>query len=172
MEQSYPGTCLHLGSGNIYWNGWINVDAHGPKPDLHCDLKYLRLPDNHADVACAIHVIEHFYEWDAPVVLKEWQRVLKPGGTLILELPCMDKVLRYISRCLTEGVDINLAFSWWAFWGSPKHKSAPMCHKWGYTEQMMIDLLARVGFVNIQVESPRYHFKERDMRLTAQKESA
>lgn len=171
MEQSYPGPKLNLGSGNVYWDGWINIDAHGPKPDLHCDLKYLRLPANHADVAVAIHVLEHFYAWEAPGVLKEWQRVLKPGGTLILELPCMDKVLTYLKLCMEQSVPVNPSFSWWAFWGDPKHKSVPMCHKWGYTEDMLRELLEKVGFVNIQAEEPRYHFKERDMRVTAQKES-
>jgi predicted SAM-dependent methyltransferase len=169
MESSDPGVKLHLGSGSLYWDGWTNVDLYSERADLTRDLKHLGLPADHADVAVAVHVIEHFYEWEAPEVLKEWQRVLKPGGTLILELPCMDKVLSYIMRCMQHGVPPNQSFSWWAFWGDPRHRSAPMCHKWGYTEFMIRELLERVGFVNIQLETPRYHFKERDMRVTANK---
>lgn len=104
-------------------------------------------------------------------MLTEWQRVLKPGGQLILELPSMDKVLHYITRCLAEHVPVNLAFSWWAFWGDPKHRSVPMCHKWGYTYSSLQQLVAGVGFTRLQVERPQYHFAERDMRLTCYKRS-
>ena len=102
-------------------------------------------------------------------MLKEWKRVMKPGGHLIIELPCMDKVLSYISRCLNEGVPINLAFSWWAFWGDPHHREPAMCHRWGYTLNTVEELLTSVGFVGIQIEKPRYHFAERDMRVTCYK---
>lgn len=102
-------------------------------------------------------------------MLKEWVRVLKPGGELILELPCMDKVLGYITRCLTEGVPVNLAFSWWAFWGDPKHQVPSMCHKWGYTHDSLEKLVRSVGFVGVAHQSPRYHFAERDMRLVCHK---
>src|SRR5688572_18277154 len=84
MESSDPGVKLHLGSGKLYWHGWTNIDLYSQRADARWDLTKLELPDNYADVAVAIHVIEHFYEWDAPAVLAEWQRVLRPGGRLIL----------------------------------------------------------------------------------------
>lgn len=102
-------------------------------------------------------------------MLHEWQRVLKPGGLLILELPCMDKIIRYITQCMNEGAGINLAFSWWAFWGDPKYQAPAMCHKWGYTYDSLTKLLTTVGFTNVQIERPRYHFADRDMRVTANK---
>lgn len=102
-------------------------------------------------------------------MLKEWIRVLKPGGALILELPCMDKVLDYIRRCLNEKVPVNLAFSWWAFWGDPKHREPAMCHKWGYSIHSIMEVLHKAGFVGIATERPRYHFAERDMRAVGYK---
>jgi predicted SAM-dependent methyltransferase len=125
--------------------------------------------DGCADRLAAIHVLEHFYEWEAAPMLTEWKRVLKPGGHLILELPCMDKVLDYIRRALNERVPVNLAFSWWAFWGDPKHHDPLMAHKFGYTYDMLQKLLLRVGFEEITFERPQYHFAERDMRVVALK---
>lgn len=114
-------------------------------------------------------MLEHFYEWEAAPLLTEWKRTLKPGGQIILELPCMDKILDYIRRALNESAPVNLAFSWWAFWGDPKYRLPAMCHKWGYTYDSLRTLLESVGFTDIRMERPFYHFAERDMRLTAVK---
>lgn len=114
-------------------------------------------------------MLEHFNAWEAKPLLQEWGRALKPGGELILELPCMDKVLNYIRRCMNEAVPLNPAFSWWAIWGNPEHLSVSMMHKWGYTLDSVKTLVEHAGFTNVQFARPRYHFAERDMRLTAAK---
>lgn len=102
-------------------------------------------------------------------MLTEWLRVLKPGGELILELPCMDKIINYLALCVREQAPINLAFSWWPLWGDPKCRDPAMCHKWGYTHHSLELLLQSLGYVSIQHAAPRYHFLERDMRVTARK---
>lgn len=135
--------------------------------DVQCDLKTLTFPANHANVAVAIHVIEHFYEWEVVDVLKEWHRVLQEGGKLILELPSMNKVLNYIRDRMNEGTGLSSGLSWYAFWGDPRHKSIPMCHKWGYTEEMIEEKLRLAGFKDIRFEEPHYHFEIRDMRVVA-----
>ena len=62
----------------------INVDGNG-EGDLTADLRDLSMiASDSADAVCAIHVFEHFYFWDAENVLKEWQRILKPGGFVAL----------------------------------------------------------------------------------------
>lgn len=161
----------------MHWNGWINVDshvdgwvAHNP-PDVEADAHDLPFPDNHADAVAAIHVIEHFYLWDVPIVLAEWKRVLKPGGKLILELPSMEKVFKYIANALDQNLPMSATFSFYPLWGDPKYKNAAMCHKWGYFFMTLKQELVKAGFTDVALEKPRYHFKNRDMRVTAVKPS-
>lgn len=79
----------------------------------------------------------------------------------------MDKVLKYITRCVNEQHPLNLSFSWWAFWGDPKHQAPAMTHKWGYTEMSLLELVGQAGFVEAEIQVPSYHFIDRDMRLVA-----
>lgn len=159
------------------WPNWINIDQHeenwvsksksGP-PDVVADIsKTLPYPDNHADAACAVHVLEHFYQWDVHGILKEWLRVLKPGGKLILELPSMEKVFRYIANCMQQNIPLSVTFSTHPLWGDPKYHSVSMCHKWGYFYSDLRVELTKAGFTAIKADKPRYHFPERDMRVTA-----
>lgn len=165
MEDSIGGVNLNIGCGAIKWPGWIGVDRL-KGVDLITDIRKLPLEDNHADNIAAIHVVEHFYYWEVPAMLQEWRRVLKPGGKLILELPCMDKVFNYIRNCMNDGLPMSPTFTILPLWGDPKFKHEGMCHKWGYTRKMLVDILEEVGFSNIQTDKPRYHFPQRDMRIT------
>jgi predicted SAM-dependent methyltransferase len=163
MEED-TGVCLNLGAGKKRWQGWLNVDLTG---DFPCDIRKLSFPDNYADAIAAIHVIEHFYQWEVLDILKEWRRVLKPGGKIILELPCMDKVFGYIAKCVSENIPLNHTFSTHALWGDPKYKAVEMCHKWGYTKGTLAELMAEAGFNEVRTEEALYHFPQRDMRLVA-----
>jgi len=112
-------------------------------------------------------VLEHFHEWEAKPLLEEWRRVLKPRGKLILELPCMDKVLHQLAAVLTAGHQVSPTLSWHVFWGDPKYRDPAMCHRWGYTYGMLERLLLSAGFVRVSFPEPRYHFAIRDMRAEA-----
>ena len=100
-------------------------------------------------------------------MLTEWKRVLAPGGQLILELPCMDKIFYYIHRAMTQRQPMEEFMSWFPIWGDPKYQDPKMCHKWGYTKNMLQELLDSVGFEAITLQPPRYHFPMRDMRAEA-----
>lgn len=167
VEDDFPGVKLNLGCGKIRWDGWINVDLESG--DLQCDIRDLCLPSDYADQAIAVHVLEHFYQWEALDVLAEWKRVLKPGGKLILELPCMDKVLNYIYQCMQNKIEISPSMGWFVFWGDPKYQDPLMVHKWGYTKDMLRKTLEAAGFRDIEFSTPRYHFDIRDMRVEAYK---
>lgn len=170
LEDSHPGVGLHLGCGKKLWPGWTNIDLE--TGDVKADIRRLPVETEHADVAIAIHVLEHFYFWEVADLLTEWKRVLKPGGKLILELPCMDKVLFYMSECLRQKAPMDPQMTWLALWGDPGYRRVEMCHKWGYTKQMLTDALLQAGFVNVAIEKPRYHVPPRDMRVVAFKETA
>lgn len=102
-------------------------------------------------------------------MLTEWKRVLKDGGKLILELPCMNKVLRHIYDCVRNGEPFTMAKTWLAWHGDPQYRDESMCHRWSYTREMLETLLLQVGFRDVKYEKPRYHFPGRDMRMVCYK---
>lgn len=79
---------LHLACGEEYLDGWINVDLYADaKVDARFDVSALPYEDNSVDEIRAFHIIEHFDWKKGNDVLKEWFRVLKPGGRLHVETP-------------------------------------------------------------------------------------
>lgn len=162
-------TCLHIGSGKIRWPQWVNVDFDDARADVNANVMNLPFSANHADRVCGVHIFEHLYRWDVEDALEEWRRVLKPGGKLILELPCMDKVINHIFRAFSAGVSPSPVMSWLPIWGDPKYQRPEMLHRWGYFKGDMVKLLTDAGFEQVTDEEPRYHFKDRDMRFTAVK---
>jgi predicted SAM-dependent methyltransferase len=154
---------LHLGCGKRRLEGWINCDLHDS--DMDMDIRALPFEDNSADEILAVHVCEHFYVLDILSVLKEWQRVLKPGGTIALELPCLDKVIAHF----INGNPANMTL--WPLYGDPHtHKDGePALHKWCWSLISFRRLLEQAGFTEITEETPHYHVPSRDMRFTATK---
>lgn len=80
---------LHLGCGHRLLDGFVNVDIEpGVGADETLDITNLEpFDDNSVDLIYACHVLEHIRR---PVVLdtlREWRRVLRPGGTLRLSVP-------------------------------------------------------------------------------------
>lgn len=163
--ESPVGVGLHLGCGKLRWPQWANIDFD--QGDISCDIRSLPFPDNYADAICAIHVIEHFHSWEVPGILAEWRRVLRPQGTLVLELPCMNKVFQYIAAYVQYGEEVFAGMFWNSLWGDQKYKDPLMCHKYGWTVEGLSKQLLAAGFSCVTSTPPRYHFAVRDMRLEA-----
>lgn len=72
---------LHLGCGNQYREGWINVDrSRFVKCDLYFDLTMWPWPwaDNSVDEIWCDQLLEHLT--NTPRAIEEVNRILKPGG--------------------------------------------------------------------------------------------
>lgn len=96
----------------------------------------------------------------------EWKRVLKPGGKMILELPCMDKVFGYVANLIMNKETTMMEFmSLHALYGDPKYKDVNMMHKWGWFTAELVGLLKHIGMHEVTVCDARYHFPFRDMRI-------
>ena len=168
---------LNLGCGDKILPGYVNVDVvearAGMKPDVICDLHDLApFADATADEILSVHVVEHFWRWEIRDVMREWARVLKPGGRMIIECP------NILSACQTflenprqfSREDQNGQRTMWVFYGDPKWKDPLMIHRWGYTPDSLKELLAEAGLSDIRQEPAQFKLREpRDMRVVGVK---
>jgi predicted SAM-dependent methyltransferase len=155
---------LNIGAGDKVVEGWTSVGLD-PSHDVQCDIRAIPLPDDYADEAMAIHVIEHIYRWETRATLQEWRRVLKPGGRLVLEQPDLIKCCQNVLR------SDNPRHGMWGLFGDPSYRDVLMTHKWCFTPEELKAELKAAGFHKIRVREPQFHAKRayRDMRLEATK---
>ena len=163
MEAHY-NCAYNLGGADRRWPGWISVDLK-PTADLQADIRQLPIASETADAVAAIHVLEHFYLWEVADLLREWKRILKPGGIMIIEVPCLDKIFAYIAECIQKKDPMHTFVTLNALYGDPKHRDPLMCHKWGYMIEHLRRLLEFVGMRNIVKKDALYHFRFRDVRF-------
>lgn len=169
---------LNLGCGDKILPGYVNVDVAesraGKKPDVICDLRELgsSFEEGSADEILSVHVIEHFWRWEALEVLREWGRILRPGGKMILECPNL------LSACeaLLANPDAGAMpgkegqRTMWVFYGDPAWQDPLMVHRWGYTPRSLAQLMAEAGLVNVRQEPAQFKLREpRDMRVVGEK---
>jgi len=164
---------LNLGSGGMPLPGYLNVDQaperEGSKPDIVSDVLELKLPDCYADEIMAVHLFEHIYLWDVDRALREWHRVLKPSGRLVVELPDLVKSARNFLRNPDIFDAETMKLSMHGFYGDPQFRDTAMIHKWGWTPRALARKLRDCGFVNVREQLPMFHQMRRDFRLCAEK---
>jgi SAM-dependent methyltransferase len=168
---------LNLGCGDKILPGYTNVDVApsrgGRQPDVLCDLRALTpFKDESAEEILSVHVIEHFWRWEVVDILREWLRVLAPGGRMVIECPNLqaacETFLADPDRHAGPGAEGQR--SMWVFYGDPSWRDPLMVHRWGYTPRSLAGVLAEAGLVNIRQEPAQYKLREpRDMRVVGEK---
>lgn len=88
---------LHLGCGKRHIPAFTyHIDARSfPHVDYVCRADKLKMfKDNSVDLIYACHLLEHFKRREVENVLKEWRRVLRPGGILRLAVPDFSSLVK------------------------------------------------------------------------------
>lgn len=88
---------LNLGCSKKKIYGFINIDADKlTSPDICCDAFVLAdFSDNSVDLIFASHILEHSNRKTYKEILKRWYDVLKPGGTLRIAVPNLERVFEH-----------------------------------------------------------------------------
>ena len=143
---------LHLGCGSQKKAGFINIDHRAtPATDMVCDIIHLPYPENSIDRIETYHVIEHIPHPQIPDMLREWHRILQPGGALIIECPNFDEAVR-------EYLDGN-EFRIFNIFGLQRFRGD--AHLFGYNFKRIEKILREAGFKEIQQTEPLdYHKNE------------
>ncbi|MEL6349089.1 MAG: methyltransferase domain-containing protein [Myxococcota bacterium] len=146
---------LHLGAGPEKRKGWLNVDVNpGYHPEIVAEADQLPMvPDGVVDEIESHHLFEHLHYSQAIAALKEWRRVLRPGGKVSLELPNLDACFRIMGQATdSHGFDIGII----GIFGWPPaidQEGVPQIHKWGWTPESLSHALRDAGFTDV-VERP------------------
>ena len=80
---------IEIGSGDFPSPGYVHVDANRWARHVEhvSPASRLPFPDGTAEELLAVHILEHVHASDLLPTLREWRRVLRPGGFAQIHVP-------------------------------------------------------------------------------------
>jgi len=131
FQDYFDGVLRHSGAGSLILDagcgtGITTSHLHGERPNIigvdfsslfieeakrHgdyfkvMDISKLEFPDAHFDLLCSADAIEHVTDLDA--VLREFRRVIKPGGWLVIQAPNLSCGVLSTNYRRTPGAVLN-----------------------------------------------------------------
>lgn len=162
---------LNVGCGyGWHEDGWTGIDwdvtssswKNGQESPNYVNINILEgLPyeNNSVDIIYSSHTLEHFTRLESAIVLKEFNRILKPDGILSLIVPDMDVFLeKYYQRdesflnmpdiiggIPTDNLTDNFLMN---FYSDPSFNNT--CHKYAYNFENLSNILLEFGFKEVQ----------------------
>ena len=147
---------LNLGCWKRDIPGFINIDI--------CDMPHIHYKRNIDDLSIfedeivklvyASHVFEYFDRAKGAEVLKEWFRVLAPGGVLRIAVPDFEAIVKIYRKCKDIQKTLGLLYGKMEI-ETDKGKEV-LYHKTVYDFDSLKQILEEAGFVNVR----RYDWKK------------
>ncbi len=145
------GNKVHLGCWHRFIPGFIHVDL--------CDLPHInykseidRLPffvDESLELIYCSHALEYFDREKAREVLKEWWRVLEPGGILRLAVPDFQALINIYQK--TGDLDRVLGPLYGKMSIDAEHGPLTLYHKTTYDKVSLSNILEECGFIKPRI---------------------
>lgn len=128
-------------------------------PDIIGDVLNLDMIDSNSyDAIFSSHNIEHVYAYQVPLMLKEFLRVLKPGGYFVVTCPNLQAVAKLVAKDrLTEVAYVSPAGPItpqdviFGHSASLEQGNEYMAHKTGFTPKTLRNVLTESGFGSVAI---------------------
>jgi len=133
---------LEIGAGEHPTPGFEHLDIRRlPHIEYVQDARRLPLPDRSVEEIRANDVLEHFPWREIRSVLKEWCRVLVPGGVIYVQCPNSEEICRlFVAR---DRITDWEKFSYWMFGGQEYPENT---HRAGFDMAGLKSVLNECGF--------------------------
>ena len=171
INQEKQTRYLEIGPGTEPLSGFevLNIQD-APFVDYIVDISRANTPftDNSFDLIYCSHVLEHIPWYETEKVLKELNRILKPGGALEVWVPDGLKICKTFVEFEEHSIDNTSKDGWYRFnedkdpcrWTSGRvftygdGKGSLCHHNWHralFSERFLRKLFAQTGFTDIQL---------------------
>jgi glycosyltransferase involved in cell wall biosynthesis/predicted SAM-dependent methyltransferase len=154
------GKKLNLGCGGKKEPGYVNVDLFaGPAVDEIFELDDIPYADGTIAGIHSEHALEHLGWARAEKALKEWHRVLQPGGEVILYMPDVELCFKSYLEAPLEAPNFYTTRAWYKFTvygiqtsqgGEPDDAQT---HRCGFSKEEIAIVMERNGFIVNSVEN-------------------
>ena len=147
LEDTKGKSYINIGCGTVRFEDCINMDiAQNPLVDLDVVGSVLAIPFGKEVFKGVIfsHVLEHLFKREHAKALYEIRRVLKPEGTVYIEVPDFTLATQYF----LENRKGRRDYWYMCVYGREDYESD--VHKSGITEQYLTDLLFDCGFTKLK----------------------
>lgn len=147
---------LHLGCGEVYLEGYVNIDfppsehtvQRRSKVDQYADITELVYSPESIDEIRLHHVFEHFSRPVALRLLIDWYLWLREGGRLVIETPDFKRSAN--SFLADQAIESGSMLQLRHIFGS--HEAAWAIHQDGWYEEKFRYCLEGLGFGNLAFE--------------------
>jgi hypothetical protein len=163
---------LHVGCGSnrpgklhpsFNADGWqeirLDIDAEVQPDIVACITDMRQVAEASVEAIWSSHNLEHLYAHEVPLALKEFWRVLKPDGFVLITLPDLQAAAEYVARGQLEEViyvspagPVSALDMCYGFRPALATGNRFMAHKTGFTAATLRQKLVDRGFVDVRVE--------------------
>lgn len=140
---------LHLGCGGRILPGYLHVDlADYPHIDHRREISDLGcFEDESVALIYASHCLEYFDRQEVTSVLREWRRVLCPGGTLRLAVPDFSALIQVYQKTGRLSAVLGPLYGRWCIPGQRQ----VVYHKTIYDFDSLREVLEDCGFSQFRI---------------------
>ena len=133
------------------------------KPDIVASIVDMsKVKSDWVDAIWSSHNLEHVFSHEVPVVLRNFFRVLRPGGEALITMPDLQQVAQLVARGKLEDVayvspagpiaPLDILYGHRA---SVQQGNEFMAHRTGFTAYTLSRKLSDAGFVDVKVRAPK-----------------